>query len=87
MESGSKMAVMELLDRVDEPALPRSSRRHDVVGHEWCVRAGRRGTEKTRMLEYAIKEVRLQANDNAATSGALETGFPRQLVRMSPEIR
>jgi hypothetical protein len=38
------------------------------------------------MLEYAIKTVGLQANDNAAPNAALETGFPRQLLRMSREI-
>lgn len=88
MESGSKMAVMELRDRAGEPTLP--DRLVDAAGsglNGACVLVGDAGTEKIRVLEYAIPEVRLQASDNAVPNAALETGFPRQFLRMSGEIR
>jgi hypothetical protein len=88
MESGSKMAVMELHDRAGEPTLP--DRLVDRAGSGLsgaCVLVGDAGTEKIRVLEYAIPEVRLQTHDDEAPNAALEVGFPRQILRMSQEIR
>jgi putative ribosome biogenesis GTPase RsgA len=70
------MAVMELLDRVDQRALLERLVDGAASGLSGtCVLVGDAGMGKTRLLEHAIPRVRLRANDNAVPNAARETEF------------